>query len=139
MYAQITRNRRLAVLWMVIFFVIWTGIGALVGWLSAVVVPMTGRPFVQIGQGAPGLDVLVGALVAGVLAVAGIGFALHSGARVVLAAAGATPADPVRYRQLHNSSKHWPSATGCPCRRSMSSMIPHRMRSPPGALRTVPR
>jgi heat shock protein HtpX len=97
MYSQISRNKRRAVEYMLIFLVIWVGIGALVGLLGASVSPArAGAPSKEAG------DVLAGAVIAGLLALAGIAFSLRSGVRLVLAVSGAQPADPGRYRQLHD-------------------------------------
>ena len=96
MYSQIARNKRRAVACVVSFFVVWVGIGALVGWIWAVVsrAPGTSAPV--------GGDVAAGVIAAAAFALAGIAFSLRSGTRLVLAASGARPADPTRYLQLHN-------------------------------------
>ena len=97
MYEQIARNKRLAVTYIVLFFVVWVGIGALVGWLWAA---LSSSP---TGAASPaGGDIAVGVLAAAALAAAGIAFSLTSGTRLVLSIAGARPADPDHYRQLHN-------------------------------------
>jgi heat shock protein HtpX len=98
MYEQIARNKRRTVACILVFLVMWMGIGALIGWVWASVAtpPVLGAP-------APiGADTLAGLAVAGLLALAGVAFSLTSGSRVLLAASGARPADPDRYRQLHN-------------------------------------
>src|SRR5207244_9026062 len=46
--------------------------------------------------------VVAGAVIAGILALFAIAYSLRSGARLVLAASGAHPANPVEHRQLHN-------------------------------------
>jgi len=96
LYSQIARNKRRAVACVVSFFVVWVGIGALVGWIWAVVAraPGTSAPV--------GGDVAAGVIAAAAFALAGIAFSLRSGTRLVLAASGARPADPTRYLQLHN-------------------------------------
>jgi heat shock protein HtpX len=96
MYEQIARNKRRTVVYLVFFFVLWVAAGSLVGLLVGA---STGS-----GSGAAPLfgDVVVGATLAGFLALVGIVFALTSGPRMVLAASGARPADPRQYRQLHN-------------------------------------
>src|SRR5579862_8179659 len=96
MYEQIARNKRRAVAYVVLFFVVWVGIGAVVGWVWAAAANIPGRPSPADG------DIAVGALVAGILALVGIGFSLRSGTRLVLSVSGARPADPVQYMQLHN-------------------------------------
>jgi len=35
MYEQIARNKRRAAIYVFLFFVVWLGIGALVGWIAA--------------------------------------------------------------------------------------------------------
>jgi heat shock protein HtpX len=97
MYEQIARNKRRAVIYVVLFFFVWAGIGALVGLLwSAVHGSTSGGANVRTG------DVLIGLIIAGLFALIGIVFSLRSGARLVLSASGARPADPAQYPQLHN-------------------------------------
>ena len=96
MYEQIARNKRLAAIYVLVFLCLWLGIGALVGWIFAVV----SGPSVATFSGTA--DVLVGVGLAGALALGSILFALTSGARMVLAVSGAHPADPIQYRQLHD-------------------------------------
>jgi heat shock protein HtpX len=97
MYEQIARNKRRAVAYVVLFFLIWLGIGAAAGYIGAA---SATRPF------APRPDVsgaiVVGMLVAGFLAGLGILYTLTLGSRLVLAVSGAQPADPQQFRQLHN-------------------------------------
>lgn len=96
MYEQIAANKRRAAAYIVIFFLVWIGIGAVVGWLWAELPNSAGRP-------APWrADLLTGAALAGLFALVGIAFSWRSGARLVLAVSGAQPADPDRYRQLHD-------------------------------------
>jgi heat shock protein HtpX len=97
MYEQIARNKRRAALYIALFFVIWVGIGALVG----LIVAATTHTSTTYSSARTG-DIIAGIVIAGLLAGAGILFSLSSGARVVLAASGAQPADPQRYAQLHN-------------------------------------
>lgn len=96
MYQQIARNKRRTVVCVAMFFAVWVGIGALVGfvWAAASASPGTTSP--------TGSDVLNGVAVAAAFALLGIAFSLRSGTRMVLAASGARPADPVEYLQLHN-------------------------------------
>jgi heat shock protein HtpX len=97
MYEQIARNKRRAATCVVLFFVVWVGIGALVGWVwAAASGPSNGA------SAATGGDIAVGAGVAAVLALVGVAVSLKSGTRMVLAISGAQPADPYRYRQLHD-------------------------------------
>jgi heat shock protein HtpX len=97
MYEQIAANKRRAVVYVALFFVVWLGLGALLGWIVAASSPVP----VAGGSSAPA-DVASGAVIAGLLALAGIAYTLTSGTRLVLAVSGARPADPVQYRQLHN-------------------------------------
>ena len=97
MYEQIARNKRRAAFYMAVFFVVWVGIGALIGYILAV----TRRP--ALGGTAPvAADMVTGGVVAALLALAGIAFSISSGARLVLAVSGARPADAAQYPQLHN-------------------------------------
>jgi heat shock protein HtpX len=97
MYEQIARNKRRAVIYVVLFFVVWVAIGALLGWIaSAATAPTDGTT-----QSATP-DVVVGMVIAGVLAVLGIIYSISSGDRLVLAVSGAKPADPQQYQQLHD-------------------------------------
>jgi heat shock protein HtpX len=50
----------------------------------------------------PRVDIVAGAVVAGVLALVAIAFSIRSGADLVLAVSGAHPADPSRYAQLNH-------------------------------------
>ena len=86
MYQQIARNKRMSVLYAALFFTVWVGVGALVGLVA------------ETTTGA----VVAGASIAAAFALAGIVFALRSGARLVLAVAGARPADPREFAELHH-------------------------------------
>jgi heat shock protein HtpX len=97
MYSQISRNKRRAVEYVLAFFVIWVGIGAILGLLVA--------SFSSTAPGSPSPvagDVAIGAVIAGVLALVGIMYSLRSGVHLVLSVSGAKPADPVQFRQLHD-------------------------------------
>jgi len=97
MYQQIARNKRRAIEYIVVFFGIWVGVGALVGLIAGSVSPAApGAP------SAEGSDIATGMVIAGLFALLGIVFSLRSGARLVLSVSGAKPADPVQYRQLHD-------------------------------------
>jgi heat shock protein HtpX len=86
MYEQIARNKRLAAVYIGLFFVIWVGIGALLGFLAA----------------PAGRDVVTGAAIFAVLACGAIVLALRSGAKLVLSVSKAHPADTQEFAQLHN-------------------------------------
>jgi heat shock protein HtpX len=96
MYQQIARNKRRSVLYVVLFLLIWLGIGALVGWVLAATSGVPNRPALTAD------DALGGLVIAGVFAIVSIAFALTFGARLVLAVSGARVADPREYQQLHN-------------------------------------
>lgn len=91
MYEQITRNRRLSIVYATVFFLVWLGIGAAVG---ALVAATSSAPYAG--------DVLTGIVIAALAATGSVLFTLRSGTRLVLAVAGARPADPIRYPHLHN-------------------------------------
>jgi heat shock protein HtpX len=96
MYEQIARNKRRTVTYIGVFIVIWLGIGALLGCLTAVSAAAAGSPPPVAS------DVLIGILIAGLLALACVAFTLRSGSKLVLAIAGARPADPVRYPVVYD-------------------------------------
>ena len=97
MYEQIAQNKRRAIVYVALFFVVWVGIGAIVGWLWAAL----STPSVEASSPV-GADIITGVVIAAGFALVGIVFSLRSGTRLVLAASGARPADPIQYRQLHN-------------------------------------
>jgi len=97
MYEQIARNKRRTAACVLLFFVVWVGIGALVGFLWAEVSRAPSGLSPRVGG-----DVTVGVAVAGAFALVGIAFSFTSGKRLVLAVSGARPADPEEYRQLHD-------------------------------------
>jgi heat shock protein HtpX len=97
MYEQIARNKRRTAACVLLFFVVWVGIGALVGLLWAEVSRAPSGPSPGVGG-----DITVGLAVAGAFALVGIAFSFTSGKRLVLAVSGARPADPGQYRQLHD-------------------------------------
>jgi len=96
MYTQIARNKRLAVVYMGLFFVGWVGVGALLGLIASHVSAQPGMP------AASGADVVTGAIIFAVLAGGGILFSLRSGAQLVLSVSKARPADPAEFAQLHH-------------------------------------
>jgi heat shock protein HtpX len=96
MYEQIARNKRRAILYLFLFFVIWVGIGALVGLIFAATAGARG------GATTPSGAAIGGAVVLGLLALIGIAYTMTSGTRLVLAVSGARPADPEQYKQLHD-------------------------------------
>ncbi len=97
MYHEIASNKRRAVLYIGVFFVVWVGIGALLGLLYASLIHVptgTPRPW--------GASVATGMVIFGILAVIGILVSIYSGASIVLSVSGAHPADPQQYANLHN-------------------------------------
>ena len=86
MYHQIARNQRRSAVVVACFVLVWIGIGALIGLATS------GAATGMVAWAA------VFAVLAGLAAV----FALRRGDRMVLALAGARPADPVAYVQVHN-------------------------------------
>lgn len=97
MYEQIARNKRRSVGYVALFFFLWLGIGLLIGWTVAL------SSTRQAGVSAPvRQDITAGVLVAAVLALAAVAYTLTSGTRLVLAIAGARPADPERYAQVYH-------------------------------------
>jgi heat shock protein HtpX len=95
-YEQIARNKRRAVLYVLIFFVVWVGIGAVVGLVFSSYANARG------GITTPSSSAVTGAILVGLLALLGIAYTMTSGHRLVLAVSGAKPADPEQYKQLHD-------------------------------------
>jgi heat shock protein HtpX len=96
MYHQIARNRRKSVMVIVVFFLFWIGAGFGIGLLAS---PRGG---------------VTGAVIAGILALIAIGFALSFGQATVLAASGARPADPRTYAQLYDIVSTLATGDGLP-------------------------
>jgi heat shock protein HtpX len=96
-YEQIARNKRRTILYVGVFFLVWLGIGAIVGTLYDAFSPgPLGAPSTEPR------DLIVGIVLALVLAAAATVFTLRSGTRLVLSVAGARPAEPAAYPQLHH-------------------------------------
>ena len=108
MYQQIARNKRRAVAYLALFFLLWVGIGALLGFIvghassSTTTYDRYGYPVATTSANHAGGAVLGGMVIAGVVAGLGILYTLTAGHRLVLAVSGAKPADPTQYLQLHN-------------------------------------
>ena len=96
MYEQIARNKRRAIGYIVVFFLVWMAVGAVVGAIAAA---SSTRPD---GSSAVTADVTTGVVIAALLALAGVAYTLTSGAKLVLSVSGARPADPQQYQQLHD-------------------------------------
>ena len=102
MIEEIGRNKRRSVVVMVVFVLVWAGIGALLGAIFSG------------GSKSPTAGVVTGVVLAGLLAVAGAAYAMSAGTRVVLAVSRAHPADPEQYRQLHNVVEAMAISAGIP-------------------------
>jgi heat shock protein HtpX len=103
-YKEIASNKRRSVIFIGIFFLIWLGIGSVIGLLFKALY----RHSTSNGSVAPPpanygwTPVLVGLVVGGLFAIGGIVYSLRAGASLVLRVSGAVPADPGQYQQLHN-------------------------------------
>ncbi|HZB97590.1 MAG TPA: M48 family metallopeptidase [Candidatus Sulfotelmatobacter sp.] len=96
MYSQIARNKRRSVVVIVLFLLVWAGVGALLGLLF-------GSSKNAYQTGGPTLAAILGGMaVAAALAMLAVLWSLVSGRNLVLAASGAHPADPQQYMALHN-------------------------------------
>jgi heat shock protein HtpX len=86
----------------VLFVLVWAGIGALLGALFGgnSTSPVTG--------------IVTGVVIAALVAAACSAYAYSSGDRLVLTVAGAQPADPERFRQLHNVVEAMAISAGLP-------------------------
>jgi heat shock protein HtpX len=108
MYEQIARNKRRTVLCIAFFFALWIGIGAVLGALVGGPSTTTagydrfGDPVTTTGPSHRGESAVAGMAIAAVVAGLGTLYALSSGSKLVLSVSGAKPADPERYRELHN-------------------------------------
>ncbi|MHB8512713.1 MAG: M48 family metallopeptidase [Actinomycetota bacterium] len=91
MFEQIARNKRRSIIYVVVFFIVWMGLGALVG-----LAIRAGNPQSTM------LPIAWGIAITGAFAVLSTIFALTSGAQAVLSMAGARPATIDAYPQLHN-------------------------------------
>src|SRR5665213_3444874 len=96
MYRQVARNKRRSVIVVLLFIIVWMGIGALLGFLLGSTRNLDGTTTRSLG------GVVTGIVIAAVLALAATSLALTSGSRLVLAASGAHAADPQQYQVLHD-------------------------------------
>src|SRR5579864_6895616 len=110
MYEQIASNKRRAVLYAIVFFFLWVGIGAILGWIT-VAISASRQPGYSPNYGG---GIAAGATVLAVLALLAIAYAVPAGTHLVLAVSGARPADPVQYRQLHNLVEELAIGDGVP-------------------------
>ena len=104
MYSEIASNKRRSMIFIFLFFVIWLAIGAACGFLfKALYRHSANNGFAPAPPTNYGWSpVIIGMVIAGLLAVCGILYSLNSGAALVLRVSGAVPADPTQYAQLHN-------------------------------------
>ena len=77
MYEQIAANKRRAVIYVALFFVIWVGLGALLGWIVGV-----SSPPLATSRSVVAADVTTGAMIAAFLALLGIAYTLTAGTRL---------------------------------------------------------
>ena len=112
----------------VLFVLVWIGIGAFIGWLSSnggsTTTQSCGPPFNADGTEtcrtvtqhgtAPSTAIPVGIAIAAAFAAGAVVFALKSGTRLVLAASGARPADRQQYGRLHNVVEEMAISAGLP-------------------------
>jgi heat shock protein HtpX len=103
-YSEIASNKRRSIIFVGLFFMIWLAIGAVLGLLFRAVY----RHSVTNGL-APAQPtnygwspIIIGMVICGLLAIAGILYSLTAGAGMVLRVSGAVPADPAQHLQLHN-------------------------------------
>ena len=102
MLEEIARNKRRSAIVIVLFVVVWAGIGALLGALFG------GSSSSPVG------GIVTGVVVAGLVAVSCAVYAYSSGSRLVLAVSGARLADAEQYRQLHNVVEAMAISAGIP-------------------------
>jgi heat shock protein HtpX len=97
---EIAHNKRRSAIVVALFVLVWLGVGAAAGAI--------------FGGASRGGGIAAGAVVLGVLALFGVLFSLTGGTRLVLAVAGAHPADGQQYAQLHNVVEEMALAAGLP-------------------------
>jgi heat shock protein HtpX len=99
---EIARNKRRSVIVIVLFVLVWAGIGALLGAAAGA------------GSSSPTGAIVTMVVFMAFIAFLGALFALRSGSSLVLKVAGAQPADPVHYQQLHDVVSEMAIAAGIP-------------------------
>ncbi len=102
MLEEIARNKRRSLIVIVLFVLVWAGIGALLGALFG------GNSNSSVG------GIVTGVVIAGLVAVSCAVYAYSSGSRLILAVSGARPADTEQYRQLHNVVEAMAISAGLP-------------------------
>ena len=99
MYSEIASNKRRSVVFIVVFFLIWMGVGALCGLLFRALYHSTNQYTGAVTR--PGDSaIVVGVVIFAVLAFFGFLYSITAGAALVLRVSHAKPADPAQYRQL---------------------------------------
>jgi heat shock protein HtpX len=93
-YHQIAHNKRISVVVVVLFVLVWLVVGVIVG---------------QVGG-----SIVAGTVVFGVLALCGILYSYFFGGMTALALAGAKPADPTQYQELHHQVEALVIGAGLP-------------------------
>ena len=101
MYSEIASNKRRSVVFIIVFFLIWMGVGAILGLLFASLYHPVNQYTGAVTKTGDE-PIFVGIAIFGVLAFFGFLYSIRSGAALVLRVSGASPADPVRYQQLYN-------------------------------------
>jgi heat shock protein HtpX len=99
---EIARNKRRSVIVIVLFVLVWAGIGALLGALFGG------------NSGSPVGGIVTGVVIAALVAVSCAVYAYSAGSRLVLAVSGARLADAEQYRQLHNVVEAMAISAGIP-------------------------
>ena len=99
MYSQIASNKRRSVVFIVVFFLIWMGVGAVCGLLFATLYRPT-NPYTGAVTRTGDAPIFVGIVIFAVLAFLAFLYSIRSGASLVLRVSGASPANPAQYRQL---------------------------------------
>ena len=102
MLEEIARNKRRSAIVIVLFVLVWAGIGALLGALFGG------------NSGSPVGGIVTGVVIAALVAVSCAVYAYSSGSRLVLAVSGARLADAEQYRQLHNVVEAMAISAGIP-------------------------
>src|ERR1700689_1477674 len=104
MYREIASNKRRSTVIIGVFFVTWVAVGAVLGLLFRAFYHPSVTPGLAPAQptGSGWTPVLVGLVIGGLLAIGGALYSLTVGARLVLRASGAVPADRAQYLQLNN-------------------------------------
>jgi heat shock protein HtpX len=106
-YSEIASNRRRSAIVVTVFFLVWVGIGAVVGLLiravpHSVAGSRASSPLVANMTISTWTPVFIGVAVCAVLAILGIAYSLTAGARLVLRTSGAVPINPTQYPQVLN-------------------------------------